>query len=560
MTTRESIITSLKKASNLDEIELEFPENEDFGDYSSNVAMILAKEKGKNPKDVAQEIVDKLKKDQDLAKTVSKIDIAGPGFINFFLSGELLQEELLRINREAQGYGESRLGEGKTVVIDYSSPNIAKRFGIGHLRSTVIGRALYNLFKSQGYEVIGDNHIGDWGTQFGTLLYQIDSKGLNPDELTIDSLEELYVEFNSEAKNDEKLWDAARDWFKKLEEKDPKALNIWQKVVEISKTEFQRIYELLGVSFEYSHGESFYQDKMPGVIEELRQKGLLIKSEGAMVVELKNMPPGLILKSDGATTYLTRDLATVKFRIGEWKPDIFVYEVGSDQTLHFRQLFEIVKLLGWTNDKQFVHVAHGLIRFPHGKMSTRKGETVKLEEVLDEAIGRAADIIGKSETTRGLSDKESREVAKQVGIGSVVYFDLSHHPETDIIFDWEKIFVLEGNSASYLQYCLARAGSVLAKAKGKKETGKFKPNAEEETVLRSLVRFPEIIAISTKNYSPNLLANYLFELAKKYNNFYNQHRIIGEENEGFRIALTSGVRQVLQNGLGLLGIATPDKM
>ncbi|MEK7111830.1 MAG: arginine--tRNA ligase, partial [Patescibacteria group bacterium] len=390
------------------------------------------------------------------------------------------------------------------------------------------------------------------------------SKGLSPKELTIDQLEKLYVEFNSEAERDKDLWEKAKEEFKKLEEKDPQNREIWKEIVAISLKEFDRVYKILGVKIDNSYGESFYEDKMLEVIEEVRKKELSKKSEGAEIVELKNSPPAMLIKSDGTTTYFTRDLATLKFRIREWDPTIIIYEVGSDQTLHFRQVFASADLLGWSKGREFVHVSHGLIRFLHGKMSTRKGEGVKLEEVLDEAISRARETIEKSETGRGLDEREKEKVAQSVGVGAVKYFDLIHHPATDIIFDWGKIFVLEGNSAPYLQYTVARANSVLQKAV-ESEAGITKletsnPNPEELSILRSLSRFKGIISLAAKNYSPNLLANYLFDLAQRYNNFYNNHRIIGSGNQDFRLKLTSATRQVLTNGLTLLGIETPERM
>jgi len=558
---RDLILNSIKEASGQKQSSLEFPENEQFGDYSTNLAMILAKEEGKNPKEVAETIVAKLKNDKNLAKIVSKIEVAGPGFINFYLSNEALQVELGTITQEGEKYGQLDSDKGQTVVVDYSSPNIAKRFGIGHLRSTVIGQALYNLYKRLGYKVIGDNHLGDWGTQFGALLYQITSQELDPAKLSIDKLEELYVDFHKKETDDPSLHDEAKMWFKKLEDGDDQARKIWEEIVKTSLAEFERIYEILGVAIDYAYGESFYEDKMSAVIEELTKKNLIGKSEGALVVELPGMPPGIVVKTDGTTTYLTRDLATIKYRLGEWNPDLFVYEVGADQILHFRQLFEIARLLGWIEKKEFVHVAHGLIRFSHGKMSTRRGEGVKLEDVLNEAIQRAKGIIEKSETGRGLSEKEKEEVAKAVGIGAIKYFDLMHQPLTDIIFDWEKIFVLEGNSAPYLQYTAARTNSVLAKA-GKKSASDATAslNNEELLLLRTLVRFPEMIGLAARNYSPNLLANYLFDLAQKYNNFYNQHRIIGGESEEFRLTLSKATGHILKNGLEILGIETPEKM
>lgn len=589
---RETIITAIKKAAGEVDVDLETPDIEEYGDYSTNVAMTtfenaklqMPNAKWRSPSEYAKVLVGKLQTNKELAEIVDKIEVAGSGFINFWLKRMMLVKNMGEVLRLGEKYGSSGLGVGKTVVIDYSSPNTAKSFGIGHLRSTVIGQALYNLYKFLGYKVVGDNHIGDWGTQFGTLLYQINHQQLTIDNLTIDALEKLYIDFHKKAEEDPVLWDEARAWFRKLEEGDSQSREIWQKISEISFAEFNRIYKLLGVKIDYVYGESFYQDKMPDVIKELDEKGLTKKSQGALIVEFPHstssgqtmpssvnpepaMPPAMAVKSDGTTTYFTRDLATIKFRIGEWNPDIFIYEVGSDQILHFRQVFATAKLLGWNDVRHYEHVAHGLIRFPGGKMSTRGGKTVKLEDVLDEAIKRARQIIDKSETSRGLSESEKREVSEAVGIGSVKYFDLKHHPSTDIIFDWDKIFVLEGNSAPYIQYTVARTNSVLAKIKNQNskikitnQNSKLVINDEELKVLRSLVRFSDVIVGSAKNYSPNLLVNYLFDLAQKYNNFYNEHRIIGEENEEFRLALTQGVGQILKNGLGILGIGTPEKM
>lgn len=576
---KEKIERALRKAAGLKEINLEFSENEAFGDYSTNVALQL---KGESPREQAQEIVEKLKKDKDLAGIVDKIEIAGPGFINFWLAKDVLMSELGQAVAKKAEYGQSKSGKGKTVIVDYSSPNIAKRFSIGHLRSTIIGQAIYNLYQFLGYKVIGDNHLGDWGTQFGTLLYQIDSKHLDAEKLSVDELEKLYVEFHKKVEENPDLWDEARKWFKRLEEGDPEAKKNWQAMVNTSLAEFSRIYKMLGVSIDYTYGESFYEDKMPKVLAEVREKGLAIKSKGAEIVEFDDLPPILLTKSDLATTYFTRDLATIKFRLDEWNPDIFIYEVGADQSLYFKQLFETTSRLGWTKGKTLVHIAHGLIRFEHGKMSTREGKTVKLEEVLDEAVKRARKIIDNSETGRGLDEKQKEDVAQKVGIGAVKYFDLSHQPTSDIIFDWEKMFVLQGNSGPYLQYTVARTNSVLAKSTNKQiykstnkwENGKWKMENEEElSVLRTLVRFPEVIASAAKNYSPNLLANYLFSLAQKYNNFYDKHRILGntkyeirntKENisriSSFRITLTAAAGQVLKNGLYLLGIETPEKM
>ncbi len=556
---RSRITEILEEEAGVD-IAVEYPENEQFGDFATNAALVVAKKEGKNPKEVAGSLVEKLKKSDALATVVEKIEVAGPGFINFFLSQEALFESLQKA--EEENYGSTDIGKGKAILVEYSSPNIAKSFGVGHLRSTIIGQVLYNLYKALGYKTISENHLGDWGTQFGTILYQITANKLDVGSLDVGKLEGLYVDFNRKAKEDSKLWDEARGWFKKLEQGDEPARKIWEAVRKISLEEFERIYKRLGVSFENMHGESFYEDKMPATIEEVRVKGLANKSEGAEIIEFLKMPPAMLVKSDGTTTYFTRDLATAKYRVETWNPEILIYEVGSDQILHLRQVFETARLMGWAEGRQFVHVAHGLIRFQGGKMSTRAGQSIKLEEVLDEAVKKASGIIEKSETGRGLSDEEKKNVSEAVGIGAIKYFDLTHHPLTDIIFDWDKIFVLEGNSGPYLQYTYARTQSVLAKAKvneaNKSTLGDI--NKEEKSVLRAIVRYEDVIFDAAKSFSPNLLANYLFDLAQKYNNFYNQHRIIGSDSQDFRLSLSSAVGKLLKSGLSILGIQTPQKM
>ncbi len=569
---REEIIKALKNATKEKKIHLELPEQEGHGDYSSNIAMQLFSqfpisnfqfpiEEIKNPRQLAERIVLELQKDRNLAKIIEKIEVAGPGFINFFLKEEFLLKELKQVNAKGNDYGKSNIGKGKTVLVEYSSPNIAKYFGIGHLRSTIIGQALYNIYKFLGYKVVGDNHLGDWGTQFGMIIAQVVRKKLDPRSLTISDYERLYVEFNKEVEDKPKLRDEAKKWFKKLERGDKEAEKIWKMAVKTSMDEFERIYNLLGVKIDHAYGESFYQEKIPDVIDEVRKKNLSKKSKGAEIIELKGIPPAMLLKSDGATTYYTRDLATVKFRMDKFKPDLIIYEVGADQKLHFQQVFLTAEKMGWINSTKLVHVAHGLIRFEHGKMSTRKGETIKLEDVLTEAIDRARKIIEKSETSRGLSKSERERVAIAVGIGAVKYFDLSHRPESEIIFDWEKMFVLEGNSAPYLQYTFARTQSVLRKTKQPiNQLTNQRINKEELSVLRTLPKFSEVIQQAAENYAPNLLCNYLFDLAQKFNHFYNKHKIIGSKEQGIRLALTSATGQVLKNGLTLLGIEVPEKM
>lgn len=559
------------------DVSVEHPAEVSHGDFSTNVAMQM----GGNPIKNAEKIVSELKKSSELSELVEKVEIAKPGFINFWLSKEALGEELRRALKEGERYGTSKEGRGKTLVIDYSSPNIAKPFGIGHLRSTIIGQAIYNLYRFLGWRTIGDNHLGDWGTQFGALLAQIKKLKIKDQNdksklknLTVSDLEELYVEFNKEAQNRPELWDEARMWFKKLEAGDEEAKRIWERLKKTSLEEFERIYKILDVKIDHAYGESFYEKMMPAVIDECMKKGIAAQDKGALIIKYPGdeLPPGIIKKSDGATTYLTRDLATVKFRLKKWKPDLIVYEVGIEQELHFRQLFRAVELLGWTKETQFVHVKHGLYLSPTGtKFSTRRGQTIKLEDVLEEAIGRAQKIIEASETGRGLSQKEKERVAKAVGVGAIKYFDLSHHPSSNIIFSWEKIFQLEGNSAPYLQYTFARTQSVLKKSKITPRKGtsanqnlksqfkiqNYPINTEEEAILRHFYKFPEVVREAAENFAPNLLSNFLFELAQKYNGFYNQHRILDND---FRLALNTVVGNILKSGLGLLGIEAPERM
>ena len=570
------------------EVSLEFPENCEFGDFSTNIAMSQyrkmaeatkshvpgGKKKGinwanlpllfHNPRELAESIAEKLRKDGELLKVIEKIEIAGPGFINFWLKKDILIDNLIQIDSTKEKYGTSDIGKGKTVIIDYSSPNIAKPFGIGHLRSTIIGQALYNLYKALGYEVVGDNHLGDWGTQFGKLIYMIETD--KPADLSIETLEKLYVEFHKLTETDSSLEEKARDCFKRLEQGDSEAKKIWQKCIDVSIAEFDKIYETLGIKTDFAFGESYYESEMKQMLNDSDIKKYVIKGdEGALVIDLSKegiKTPLMFLKSDGATTYATRDLATIKFRVRKWDPSVMVYEVGAEQSLYFQQIFAAAKLLGLVKDSvKLVHTAHGLYLAPDGKkFSTRKGKTIKLEEVLNEAIERAEKL------------GNNKDTAKDVGIGAIKYFDLMHSVTSNVVFDWEKMMNLEGNSGPYLQYTVARCNSVLAKADFKGlslEADYSNLNNEETSILRTLVKFPETVEKAAESFAPNLLCNYIYELASKFNGFYARHRIldtnserteIGGENEDFRLALTFGVGQVLKNGLKLLGITSPERM
>lgn len=587
------ITDALNKILGVNNSNIEFTENEEFGDYSSNIAMAIFSKfqipnslpsrqagkfqtiskleisKFKNPRELAESIVVKLSSSQDVKPLFEKIEVAGPGFINFWLKEDVLIDNLNQIERDKEKYGSSQTRKGKTVVIDYSSPNIAKRFSIGHLRSTIIGQALYNIYKFIGWTTIGDNHLGDWGTQFGVLIYMVKKENLDPGKLTVDDWEKLYVNFHKELETKKELEGVAAEEFRKLEKGDSEARNIWQAALKTSTAEYERIYDLLGVKIDYVYGESFYEDKMANAVEKAKKKGILVKSKGAWVIEFDkkyNLPSNVLVKSNGATTYLTRDLALLFFRKEKWNPDLQIFEVGSEQSLYFKQVFAMAEMMELFNLNQLKHTAHGQYLASDGKrFSTRSGKTIKLEDVLDEAIDRAKKL-----------GNTNAKTAVSVGIGAIKYFDLMHSIGNDVLFDWEKMMNMEGNSGPYLQYTAARANSVLRKAElpitnyqfsNKLQIRNYKLEIEEELVLRALVRFSEVILSAAKNYSPNILCSYLFDLAQKFNSFYNAHRIISDESTdlslqttAFRLRLTSAVGQVLKNGLKLLGIQAPERM
>lgn len=565
----KAVIEVVGKSLRLEDLVLEHPSLPEHGDYATNVALKIHHPDFPNPVDLANKIVSVWRL-SGLPAYAGKIDVIKPGFINLWLSDEALISQTVEVLKKKEKYGSSILGKGKTVVVDYSAPNIAKPFGVGHLRSTDIGQAIYNFYHFLGFKTIGDNHLGDWGTQFGKLVYQIEQKMKNEKlklkDLTVEKLEKLYVDFHKKAETHPEMEDEARAWFKRLEDGDKAAKLIWQKCIEVSLKEFERIYKLLDVKIDYAYGESFYEDKMPQVIDESRKKKLAVESQGALVIPIPVLTvPVILLKSDGATTYETRELATIKFRQNQWHPDLIIWEVGADQKLHFQKCFAAAQMLRYGQKEQFVHVAHGLIRWVDGKFSTREGKTIHLEEVLDEAIKRAEKVIKKSETGRGLSAGVIKKVAKAVGIGAVKYTDLKQNPQTDIVFDWDRIFTLEGDSGPYLQYTYARCRSVLKKSKYTVYSFKFAPDSlqiEERELLRLIYRFPEIVIKAAETFSPNLVSAYLFDLAQKYNLLYNRLPILKGEGESrqLRLILTCAVAQILRNGLGLLGIEAVERM
>ena len=545
-----------------EEIKIEHPADVSFGDYSTNIAMTLAKEVKINPKELAQQITNSI----DTNEIVEKVGVAGPGFINFYLKPEFLIKEAEKINYESIFESELReIGNGKTMVIDYSAPNIAKPFGIGHLRSTDIGQAIYNIYKILGWNCIGDNHIGDWGTQFGKLIVAIkkwNKKDLN--DLTIEDLEKLYVKFHKEAETDKKLIDEGREWFTKLEKGDKEAREIWQKCIDISMVEFDKVYRLLGVKIDFIHGESFYENGLEKITKEIIENGLSKKSEGAEIIEFENMPPAMLQKSNGTTTYFTRDMAAIKYRLENWKPNLIIYEVGADQELHFKQLFKAAEMMNWMPDEGMVHVAHGLIRWPTGKFSTRKGDTIHLSDVIDKAMEKAKEVADKSTVAKDLTNEEKQEMIETVAIGAIKFSDLSSDPRKDIIFDWDKIMSLEGDSGPYLQYTYARCKSVLNKTQIKEQKNideiPENINDDEMALIKEFYRFEEKIVEASIRFSPAVIAEYLLGVARKYNEFYAKNRIIDQKEETFRIFLTRTTASILQIGLNLLEIKIVEKM
>lgn len=565
-----------KQAKKLFDLEsepsLEHPKNEDFGDYATGVSLTIASELKADSLEIAHQLKESLIA-QLPTDLIDRVEVVSPGFINFWLAPETLVKEVNRINKLKGDYGKTDIGKGKTVLVDYSSPNIAKPFGVGHLRSTIIGQALYNLYSFAGWKAVGENYLGDWGTQSGKLIYAVLKWG-DLQKLArvgrIKELEKLYVKFHQEAEKDPSLEEKAREWFKRLEDGDKEAMGLWKKFREWSIVEFERIYKLLGMKFNKMIGESFFVTQAYQVIKEAKAKGVAIESEGALVIpfpEEAKLPPLILLKSDEATTYESRDLAAIKVRKKKYHPDLFLYETGVEQALRFRQLFLAAQMLGYGTANQFVHIGHGLYRLPEGKISTRLGRTVHLEEVLEEAISKARKIVEeKSPSWRTSSQKE--KVSKAVGIGAVKYNDLSRHYSTEVIFDWGKMLSLEGNSAPYLQYTYARAKSVLRKAKVKKITSitQLLNNSitdAELPLLRFIYRFPEVVEEAVVTYSPNLLCNFLFDLAQRFNRFYDRVPILKAESSevrALRLGLTAAVAQVIKTGLTLLGIETLEKL
>lgn len=542
---------------------IETPKDSKNGDYAFP-CFRLAKELRKAPPAIASEIKEKL----EPVEEIEKVEVAG-GYLNFFINKSTLAKEVLGEISKTEQYGKSIVGEGKNIVIDYSAPNIAKPFHIGHLRSTVIGGALYNIYKYLGYNVTGVNHLGDYGTQFGKLIegYKMWGEEYDIEKDPINELTKIYIRINEACKNNEQILENCRNNFKKLEDGDSYCVEIWKKFRELSLQEFQKVYDLLGSKFDSWNGESFYSDKMPEVIDLLQKTGKLVESQGAKIIDLEDKginTPCIIEKSNGSTTYATRDLAAILYRARTYDFDKALYVTSYEQVLHFKQVFEVAKLLGldekYTNGLE--HVSFGMVLLPEGKMSTREGNIIKLEELLNEAISRAKEII--EQKNPDLENKE--EVAKKVGIGAVIFNDMSASRIKDEVFDWNTILNFQGETGPYIQYTYVRTKSVLEKAGylPKIENVKIDNLSDEYSmaILKLIYNFEDILIQVTDKNEPSMLARYLIELAKAYSSFYNENKIIVDDKDvqDARIYLTYAVSQVLKQGANLLGIEMPEKM
>ncbi|MFH1210048.1 MAG: arginine--tRNA ligase [archaeon] len=553
MKIETTLLNTLKKQTNIKELNLEIPPSEELGDYSLP-CFSLAKVYKKNPNEIALELSSKIK-----SNILQKIEVKGP-YLNFFIKKELLIKEVLNdICKTKENYGKSKEGKNKTILIDMSSPNIAKPFGIGHLRSTIIGNSLSNILSKRGFKVIKINYLGDWGTQFGKLI--VGYKRFGNETLLkkepINHMLDLYVKANNQEFEEE-----ARNWFKKLEEGNKEALKLWKKFRELSLKDFNKIYKLLNIKFNKIIGESYYNKKMNSTINELNKKNLLEKSDGALVVNLEkyNLGLSLIQKSDGATLYATRDITAAIDRYKTYPFHKMIYEVGSEQKLHFKQFFKILELMGYKWAKDCIHVDHGLYLDKDGKkFATRKGKTIFIEDILNKTISLAKKTI--QEKNPSLKNKD--EVARKIAISAIFYGDLKNNRTNDIIFDIERFLDFEGETGPYIQYSYVRIQSILRKTKfSSKINYNLLEHPQEYKLIKHLSKFPFIIEKAYSELKPNIIANYVFSLSHLFNEYYHSCNILKEKNDlkNARLVLIYAIGSVIKSSLDLLGIETLKEM
>ena len=535
-----------------------------FGDWQCNDAMGIAKRAGKNPRALAEEVIKAL----PLPEILEKVEVAGPGFINLTLSYRALAEGVESLSDDPN-LGIPQSGANEKVVIDYSSPNVAKPMHIGHIRSTVIGNAIDRILRALGYLVIADNHLGDWGTQFGILIMGY-RRFLTDDEranLTVELLEKVYVQSYNATKEDPAWLDTCREELVKLQAGDEENLAVWKRFIEISLGEFGRIYDRLDVSFNLYRGESYYQPMLEPVVETLKEKGLATLSDGAWIVDMKDegLEVAIVRKRDGGFNYTSTDIATVKSRTEEFDPARIIYVTDDRQQLHFKQFFAICNKLGFCTKAALQHVPFGLMRLPEGTFSTRQGNVIKLETLLDEAAARARKIVDESHPD--WTEEARAALAEAIGIGAIKYADLSHDPATMIVFTWERALALEGNSGPYLQYANARLNSLLARYYA--ETGR-KPKDNpllitgdaEKALALHLLQYPNAVQRAGDLCKPSVLADYLYQLSQLYSSFYQSSPVLKADSSvrDCRMRLCDAVSKVLRGGLTLLGIPTPERI
>lgn len=560
---KEQIIDIITAATNLDRNMvadiLEIPPQTDMGDYAFPCFQ-LAKTLRKAPPLIAADIAEKIGE----ADIVEKLEVKG-AYLNFFLKKENFVKLMVE-QADVPNYGASDAGEGKTICIDYSSPNVAKNFHVGHLRTTIIGNSLYKIYTKLGYKVERINHLGDWGTQFGKLIVAYKSWG-NKEAVENDGVAELmrlYVKFHEEADKNDSLNDEARAWFTKMEQGDNEALEIWKWFVDISLKEYKGTYELLGMEFDHYLGESFYRDKTEDVVNRLQDAGLLMESEGAKIVDLEeyDMPPCLIMKKDGSSIYATRDLAAIFYRKATWNFDKCLYVTGQEQKLHFAQVFKVVELLSndWAKDS-LVHIPYGLVSLEGAKLSTRSGNIIYAEDILLEAIDKVKKTI--EEKNPDLENKD--EVAKIVGVGAILFHDLYNQRIKDVSFKWDKVLNFDGETGPYVQYTYCRCASILRSVSYNENAAiDYSLLLEDEAIalLKCISRFPQVIADAAQKYEPCVVARFAMDVAQSFSKFYNSCRVIVEDEKlkAARIKIVALTKNILKDALELLGIDCPEQM
>ena len=541
---------------------MEIPPEEKMGDLALP-CFAMAKKMRKNPMQIAVELVEKLN-DQKDELGIEKAESVG-AYCNIHLKRDLFVEKCFE-SLQKDKYGVSQIGAGKTVCMDYSSPNIAKNFHVGHLRTTVIGNSLYKIYQKLGYDVVRINHLGDWGTQFGKLIvaYKLWSSEEQVKEKGIEELLRIYVKFNDESETDENLIVEAREWFVKMEQNDPEALEIWNWFKDISMIEFERIYDLLGISFDSYLGESFYRDKVPALVEKLKEMELLVESQGAQVIDLEkyDMPPCLITKSDGGSIYHSRDIAAILYRKETYNFEKCLYVTGLEQSLHFKQIFTAIEVMGYDWSDGLIHVPYGLVSLAGEKLSTRGGNIIYAEDILKEAIERAYNAI--IEKNPSLNDKE--ETAKKVGVGAIIFHDLFNQRIKNVDFSWKEVLNFDGTTGPYAQYTYARAKSVLRKAGKTVEVGEVDYAALTDDVTYNLVKvlagYEDAVINAADKNEPSVVARYVISLASAFNKFYHDCTILQaeEKEKKARLLLTDMVQKILCEACGLLGMECPEEM